>query len=105
MAAIHRLTETCFFGQVFMSEDLTRYILDLEGRVTALTGIVGSLMWLLRQHNILDPEVERRIYRSTSEAIVTDRPETEAAADRLILAMQSATNAARPTRPERSADA
>lgn len=88
-----------------MSEDLSRYILDLEGRVSALTGIVGSLMWLLRQHNILDPETERRIYRSTSEAIVTDRPETEAAADRLILAMQSAATPGMPTRPERSAGA
>ena len=77
-----------------MSNELAGYILDLEGRVTALTGIVGSLMWVLRRHNILDAELERQIYRFTSDAIVTDRPETEGAADRLILAMQAATTEA-----------
>lgn len=85
-----------------MSEQLAHYILDLEGRVTALTGIIGSLIWVMRRNNLLDADLEREIYRSTSRAILSDRPETEGAADRLILAMQAATAEALTVRTEPS---
>jgi hypothetical protein len=62
----------------------------------ALSGIMGALMWILREHNIFDGRLEQQIYRSTSNAIVTAHPQTEAAADRLILAVQAATGAVRP---------
>jgi hypothetical protein len=76
-----------------MNDELTRYVLGLEGKVAALSGMVGALMWILRQRCILDAELEKLIYRSTSDAIITAHPELEAAADQLILAMQNATAA------------
>ncbi|HEX2942019.1 MAG TPA: hypothetical protein VHO91_13305 [Rhodopila sp.] len=83
-----------------MNDDLTRYILDLEGRVAALSGMLGALMWILNHRRILDKGLEQQIYRSTSDAIVTAHPEIEAAADRLILAMQQASCAAQPSVPD-----
>lgn len=73
-----------------MNERRDCYVLDLEGRVAALSAVVGSLIWILRRHGLLDPALERSIYRSTSEAMVAD-PCTEAGADRLLLALQAAT--------------
>ena len=69
-----------------MDDQFANHVLDLEGRVTALSAIVASLMWVMRRHGMLDAALEERIYRCTSEAI-TAHPVAEGGADRLILAM------------------
>jgi hypothetical protein len=72
-----------------MDHEAARCILDLEGRVKALSGVVALLIWVLRQRGVMDADLERRLYSSTSEAVATLPPEIEPAADTLILALQA----------------
>jgi hypothetical protein len=68
----------------------SRSILDLEGRVAALSGVLALLVWVLRERGIIDPALEQQIYRRASDAVASLPPEMEAGADRIILALQAA---------------
>jgi hypothetical protein len=72
-----------------MDNQTARHLLNLEGRVAALSGIVAQLIWALRQGQALDPELERQIYAQASEAAGGLPAELESGADRLILALQA----------------
>jgi hypothetical protein len=78
-----------------MDNQTARHLLNLEGRVAALSGIVGLLIWALRQGRTLDPELERQIYAQASEAAGSLPAELENGADRLILALQASAGAIR----------
>ena len=78
-----------------MDNQTARHLLNLEGRVAALSGIVALLIWALRQRQILDPELERQIYAHASEAVGGLPAELENGADRLILALQASAGAIR----------
>lgn len=75
-----------------MDNETARYVIDLEGRVIALSGMLALLIWVLRQRGVMDPDLEHQLYASASAAVAGFPPGMEAAADRLILAMQSAAN-------------
>ena len=77
-----------------MDHHTARHLLDLEGRVAALSGVVALLIWALRQGQTLDPELERQIYAQASEAAGSLPAELEHAADRLILVLQASARAA-----------
>ena len=76
-----------------MDSRTASHLLNLEGRVVALSGIVALLICALRQRQTLDPELERQIYAQTSEAVSGLPPELENGADRLILALQASARA------------
>ena len=76
-----------------MDSDTARYVLNLEGRITALSGIVALLMCVLRQKGALDPAIEHQIYTHASDAIGGLPAEIQASADQLILALQSSSGA------------
>lgn len=60
---------------------------DLEGKVAALSGLVGLLIWLLRQRGVTDATLTRLLFTSASEAVGTLPAELAPAADRLLAAL------------------
>ncbi len=76
-----------------MDTETARYVLNLEGRITALSGVVALLIWALRQRGVLDPGIEHQIYAHASDAIGGLPAEVEAPADRLLLALQASAGA------------
>lgn len=78
-----------------MDHQTAQHLLNLEGRVAALSGVVALLIWALRQGQTLDPEIEHLIYAQASEAAGGLPAELEHGADRLILALQAAAGAVR----------
>jgi hypothetical protein len=76
-----------------MDNQTARHLLNLEGRIAALTGVVALLMWALRQRHALDPELEQQIYTQASEAAGALPAELEHGADRLILALRASAGA------------
>lgn len=73
-----------------MDHETARHVLDLEGRVAALSGIVSLLIWTLREQGAMSDDLETRLFRSASTAVSTLPPEMEESADRLILALNNA---------------
>jgi hypothetical protein len=73
-----------------MDVETARYVNDLEGRLTALSGIVRLMMWIMRERGVLDAEMERQLFRSASDAAGSLAPDLAASADRMILALQGA---------------
>ena len=78
-----------------MDNQTAHHLLNLEGRIAALSGIVALLIRTLRQGQALDPEHERQIYAQASEAASGLPAELENGADRLILALQASARAMR----------
>lgn len=77
-----------------MDHDTARYVIDLEGRLTALSGIVSVLICALRERGLMSHDLERQIFESASSAAATLPPGMDIAADRLILALSNAQPAA-----------
>jgi hypothetical protein len=81
---------------IVMDDETARYVLNLEGRLTALSGIVCALIYALRQTGAMTQEMERQLFDSASAAVATLPPELEPSADRLILALSNAQPADAP---------